>query len=342
MNNKKNILTGDRPTGRLHLGHYFGSLKKRVELQDEYNTYIIIADVQALTDNFNDPEKVRKNVYEVAMDNLAVGIDPKKSVIFIQSMIPQIAELTVFYSNMVTISRLERNPTVKSEIAQKKQLFGADGESVTYGFLGYPVSQAADITAFDGAVVPVGDDQLPVLEQTREIVRKFNSIYGDTLIEPVPALSSNTRIKGLDGNEKMSKSLGNAIYLADSYEEVQKKIMAAVTDPDKIKKDDPANPEVCMVYYYHKLISSPDLEKIEHECRHGERGCVGCKKELISNMMDFLKPIQEKRKYYEDHPEEVEQILKDGTAKAQTKAAQVVKRVKENMRINYFKDEENH
>jgi len=343
MNNKKNILTGERPTGRLHLGHYFGALKKRVELQDEYNTYIIIADVQALTDNFNDPEKVRKNVYEVTMDNLAVGIDPNKSTIFIQSMIPEIAELTVFYSNLVTISRLERNPTVKSEIAQKKELFGNEGESVTYGFLGYPVSQAADITAFDGAVIPVGEDQLPVIEQTREIVRKFNNIYGETLVEPTPVLSSVTRVKGLDGNEKMGKSLGNAIYLADSYEEVYKKVMGAVTDPNKIKKDDPANPEVCMVYYYHKLIGSPNLENIEYECRRGERGCVGCKKELVTNIMNFLKPIQEKRKYYEEHPEEVERILKEGTAKARKQAAQVMKRVKKSMHIDYFEnEEENH
>ncbi|HHW68716.1 MAG TPA: tryptophan--tRNA ligase [Tenericutes bacterium] len=338
MGTKKNILTGDRPTGKLHLGHYFGALKNRVLLQDKYNTYIIIADVQALTDNFNNPEKVIQNIKEVALDNLAVGIDPEKSVIFIQSMIPEIAELTVFYSNMVTVSRLYRNPTVKSEIAQKRNLFGNQGESVTYGFLGYPVSQAADITAFDGALVPVGEDQLPVLEQTREIVRKFNSIYGETLIEPEPFLSQNVRVKGLDGNQKMGKSLGNAIYLSDSKEEVSKKIMNAVTDPNKIKKDDPANPEVCMVYYYHKLVSEHNLNTIHNECKAGARGCVSCKKELIENMMDFLKPIQERRKYYEERPELVDKILFEGTKKARKKASQVLKRVKNNMGINYFED----
>lgn len=333
---KKNILTGDRPTGRLHLGHYFGALKNRVELQEKYNTYVIIADVQALTDNFNTPEKVRENIREVAIDNLSVGIDPDKSVIFIQSMIPEIAELTVFYSNLVTISRLYRNPTVKSEIAQKKGLFGEKGEGVTYGFLGYPVSQAADITAFDGALVPVGEDQLPVLEQTREIVRKFNHTYGDTLIEPEHLLSSSPRIKGLDGNEKMGKSLGNAIYLADSKEEVSAKIMNAVTDPQKIKKDDPADPDVCMVYYYHKLVSKDNLATINSECRNGSRGCVNCKKELIANMLEFLKPIQEKRKYYEDHPEVVDKILIEGTNKARKKASEVMKRVKKNMKIDYY------
>ena len=220
-NNKKRIVTGDRPTGRLHIGHYFGSLQNRVKLQDEYETYILIADVQALTDNFNNPEKVRNNVKELVMDYLSVGIDPNKSTIYLQSMIPETAELTVFYSNLVTIARLQRNPTVKTEIAQKKELFG---ESVTYGFLGYPVSQAADITAFGGDIVPAGEDQEPLIEQCREIVRKFNSIYGETLKEPHTLLSSNKRIKGLDGNEKMGKSLGNAIYLSDSEEEISKKV----------------------------------------------------------------------------------------------------------------------
>ena len=203
---KKRILTGDRPTGRLHIGHYFGSLKTRLEMQEnsEYEPFILIADVQALTDNFNNPEKVRKNVREVAIDYLSVGIDPNKTTIYIQSMIPEAAELTVFYSNLVTIARLQRNPTVKTEIAQKKELFG---ESVTYGFLGYPVSQAADITTFEGELVPVGEDQEPLIEQCREIVRKFNSIYGDVLKEPKAVLSNSKRIKGLDGNEKMGKSL---------------------------------------------------------------------------------------------------------------------------------------
>ena len=271
---KKTILTGIRPTGNLHLGHYFGAGKTWRDIQDDYDFYLEIADVQALTDNFDNPEKVYKNTFELTKDLLAIGIDPKKVHIFIQSQIPEIAELTVFYSNLVTVSRLQRNPTVKTEIAQKKELFGNDGESITYGFLGYPVSQAADITAFMGEVVPVGDDQLPLLEQCREIVRKFNSIYGEILIEPQQLLSENTRVKGLDGNEKMGKSLGNAIYLVDDNDTVSKKIMGAITDPNKIKKDDPADPDVCMVYYYHKLVNSKEnCEKICSECKKGERGC---------------------------------------------------------------------
>ena len=337
--NKKRILTGDRPTGRLHIGHYFGSLQNRVKLQDDenYDQFILIADVQALTDNFNNPEKVRKNVREVAMDYLSVGIDPEKTTIYIQSMIPEVAELTVFYSNLVTIARLQRNPTVKTEIAQKKDLFG---ESVTYGFLGYPVSQAADITCFNGELVPVGEDQLPLIEQCREIVRKFNSIYGDVLKEPQALLSSAKRIKGLDGNEKMGKSLGNAIYLSDSDEEITKKVMSAVTDPNRIKKDDLGNPDVCMVAYYHKLFTNPeDVKTICEECKAGKRGCVACKRQLAQNIIDFLKPIKEKRKYYEERPELVDEILLKGTKKAQEEAKKTMKKVKEAMMLNYFKGE---
>ena len=332
---KKVILTGLRPTGNLHLGHYFGAGKTWREVQDDYDFYLEIADVQALTDNFNDPEKVRRNVYEITKDLLSIGLDPNKVNFFIQSKIPEIAELTVFYSNLVTVSRLQRNPTVKTEIAQKKELFGNDGESITYGFLGYPVSQAADITAFHGEVVPVGEDQLPLLEQCREIVRKFNSIYGETLIEPEQLLSTTPRIKGLDGNDKMGKSLGNAIFVVDDDETISKKIMGAVTDPNKIKKDDPANPDVCMVYYYHKLIENPNLEAVCSECKNGTRGCVQCKRELIEKMNEFLKPIREKRKYYDEHPEVVDQILNEGTAKAKAKAEETIKNVKKAMRIDY-------
>ena len=274
---KKRILTGDRPTGKLHIGHYFGSLKKRVEMQNsgDYDMYILIADVQALTDNFNNPEKVRNNVRELAMDYLSCGIDPEKTTIYIQSMIPETAELTVYYSNLVTIARLQRNPTVKTEIAQKKEIFG---ESVTYGFLGYPVSQAADITTFEGELVPAGEDQEPLVEQCREIVRKFNSIYGDVLVEPKIVLSEGKRIKGLDGNEKMGKSLGNAIYLSDSEEEITKKVMSAITDPNRIKKDDLGNPDICMVSYYHKLFSTKEeIDTVCSECRAGTRGCVAWK-----------------------------------------------------------------
>ena len=333
---KKRILTGDRPTGRLHIGHYFGSLKKRVEMQNsgEYDMYILIADVQALTDNFNNPEKVRNNVRQLAMDYLACGIDPSKTTIYIQSMIPETAELTVYYSNLVSIARLERNPTVKTELAQKRTVFG---ESVTYGFLGYPVSQAADITTFEGELVPAGEDQEPLIEQAREIVRKFNSIYGDVLVEPKIVLSEGKRIKGLDGNEKMGKSLGNAIYLSDTEEEITKKVMSAVTDPNRIKKDDLGNPDICMVAYYHNLFTdSEDVKKICEECRAGKRGCVACKKQLAKNIIEYLRPIREKRKYYEENIELVDEILKEGTKKARKTARETIKKVKSAMKLDYF------
>ena len=331
----KTILTGDRPSGNLHLGHYFGSIKNRVELQKDYETFIEIADVQALTDNFDNPNKVRNSVYELTLDYLACGIDPKETSIFIQSQIPEIAELTIFFSNLITVSRLMRNPTTKAEITQKKEKFGENGESITYGFLGYPVSQAADIAIFNADLVPVGEDQLPHIEQYREIVRKFNNIYGSTFTEAEAYLSKNTRVKGLDGNNKMSKSLNNCIYIKDTPLEVSKKIMNAVTDPNKIKKDDPANPDICMVYYYHKLLNNPNLETVCSECKMGSRGCVQCKKELIEKMNEFLKPMQERRKYYEEHPEEVDKILKDGTEKARNKAIDTMKQVKASMKINY-------
>ena len=333
---KKRILTGDRPTGRLHIGHYFGSLKKRVEMQNsgEYDMYILIADVQALTDNFNNPEKVRNNVRQLAMDYLACGIDPSKTTIYIQSMIPETAELTVYYSNLVSIARLERNPTVKTELAQKREVFGG---SVTYGFLGYPVSQAADITTFEGELVPAGEDQEPLIEQAREIVRKFNSIYGDVLVEPKIVLSEGKRIKGLDGNEKMGKSLGNAIYLSDTEEEITKKVMSAVTDPNRIKKDDLGNPDICMVAYYHNLFTdSEDVKKICEECRAGKRGCVACKKQLAKNIIEYLRPIREKRKYYEENIELVDEILKEGTEKARKTAKETMKKVKSAMKLDYF------
>ena len=333
---KKRILTGDRPTGRLHIGHYFGSLQNRVKMQedDSIERFVMIADVQALTDNFNNPQKVRDNVYQVLLDYLSVGIDPEKTTIFLQSMVPELAELTVYYSNLVTIARLERNPTVKTEIAQKKDVFG---ESVTYGFLGYPVSQAADITAFEGELVPVGEDQLPLIEQCREVVRKFNSIYGETLKEPQAVLSSNKRIKGLDGNEKMGKSLGNAIYLSDSEEEITKKVMGAVTDPGRIKKDDLGNPDICMVAYYHGLFTNPeDVKIVCQECREGKRGCVACKKQLAANIIKKLEPIREKRKYYEERPELLDEILINGTKKAQEIAKETMRKVKANMKLNYF------
>ena len=336
---KKRILTGDRPTGKLHIGHYFGSLKKRIEMQEneDYEPFILIADVQALTDNFNDPDKVRKNVREIAIDYLSVGIDPAKTTIYIQSMIPETAELTIFYSNFVTIARLQRNPTVKTEIAQKKELFG---ESVTYGFLGYPVSQAGDITNFEGELVPAGEDQEPLIEQCREIVRKFNSIYGEVLKEPEAVLSSGKRIKGLDGNEKMGKSLGNAIYLSDTDEEIIKKVMGAVTDPARIRKDDLGNPDICMVSYYHNLFSSKEeYQEVCRECREGLRGCVACKKQLAKNICAELTPIREKRKYYEAHPEIVDKVLIEGTERARRIAKENLKRIKKAMKLDYFEIE---
>lgn len=333
---KKTILTGLRPTGNLHLGHYFGAGKTWRDIQNDYNFYLEIADVQALTDNFDNPEKVRHNVYEIAKDLLAIGIEPNKVHMFIQSQIPEIAELTVFYSNLVTIARLERNPTIKSEIAQKKELFGNDGESITYGFLGYPVSQAADITCFKGECVPVGDDQLPLIEQCREIVRKFNSIYGEILKVPEPLLSTTPRIKGLDGNEKMGKSLGNALYLSDDLDTIKQKVMNAKTDSLRIKKDDLGHPDVCMVNYYHKLFSSDEECKVVYEeCKAGQRGCVQCKKQLIENINNKLEPIRDRRHYYEEHPDEVKDILMAGTEKARVIAKETMEKVKKAMMLDY-------
>lgn len=331
---KKRIVTGDRPTGKLHIGHYFGSLTNRVKLQDEYEQFILIADVQALTDNFNNPDKVRKNVRELVIDYLSCGIDPEKTTIYIQSMLPQTAELTLYYSNLVTIARLQRNPTVKTEIAQKKDLFG---ESVTYGFLGYPVNQAADITILDGEIVPVGEDQEPLIEQCREIVRKFNSIYGNILKEPQAFLSNNKRIKGLDGNNKMGKSLGNAIYISDLPEDIEKKVMSAKTDPNRIRKDDLGNPDVCMVAYYHKLFTDEqECENVCEECKKGLRGCVACKKQLAKNIANYLKPMREKREYLAKHPEIVDKVIYDGTKKAQKEAEITMKKIKKAMKLDYF------
>ena len=317
----------------MHIGHYFGSLKSRVALQDKFQTFIEVADVQALTDNFNNPDKVKESVNQIVMDELAVGLDPNKVTFFIQSQIPEIAELTVFYSNLVTIARLERNPTVKTEIAQKKDLFG---ESVTYGFLGYPVSQAADITCFDATYVPVGEDQLPLIEQCREIVRKFNSIYGETLREPIAVMSNNMRIKGLDGNVKMGKSLGNALYLSDDLDTIKQKVMSAVTDPSRIRKDDKGNPDICMVYYYHNLFTDKEeCKNICEECRAGKRGCVACKKQLIESINKVLEPIRDKRKHYEENPNEVMDILMCGTDKARVIAKETMEKVKKSMKLDY-------
>jgi len=324
---KKIILTGDRPTGQLHIGHYCGALKNRVALQDEYDTYVMIADVQALTDNFNNPQKVRKNVFEVAMDNLAVGIDPNKSTIFIQSLIPEIAELTIFYSNLVTIARLKRNPTVKEEIQQKQDLFKDD---VTFGFLGYPVSQAADITAFQADLVPVGEDQLPMIEQTREIVRKFNRIYGDTLKEPEAKISNFPRVLGTDGR-KMGKSLGNSITFTDSEDAIKKKIKGALTD--EIGGGNLLN----LLKQF-----SDDLEAIKQFKKQFKDGTIKyseLKPILADAIIDKLRPIREKRAEYEKNPKLVEEILFEGTKKARVIAKQTLAKVKESMHLQYFDEE---
>ncbi|MGP3779431.1 tryptophan--tRNA ligase [Halanaerobium saccharolyticum] len=328
---EKRILTGDRPTGKLHLGHYVGSLQNRVELQDKYDTFLIIADVQALTTNFDKPEKLSEDVRQVARDYLAAGIDPEKTTIFVQSLVPEIAELTVFYSMIVTVNQLRHNPTIKSEAEQ----YGY--KEMSYGFLGYPVSQAADITFCQANLVPVGEDQIPHIEQTRKIVRKFNNMYGEVFPEPEALISDFPRLMGLDGKNKMSKSLNNAIYLSDSKDEVQQKIMQAKTDPARIHKDDPGHPEVCTVYHYHQAFNSEESDEIAEKCRAGTIGCVACKKRLAEKLNAFLDPMRERRKKYLENPELVDKILMEGTEKAREEAQKTMEKVREVMKIDYFK-----
>ncbi len=331
---KKNILTGDRPTGQLHLGHYFGSIKNRVKLQDSYNTFLLIADVQALTDNFKNPDKVAANVDEVAIDNFAAGIDPEKVTYVIQSAVPAIAELTVFYGNFCTLARLQRNPTVKSEIAAKKELFS---KGVTYGFFGYPISQAADITAFDANLVPVGEDQLPMIEMTREIVRKFNQTYDvEALVEPEAFVSEGARVRGIDGNAKMSKSLNNAVYLRDPPEEIQRKIMSAYTDPLKAAKSDPGHPEGCIVCEYLGLIDPDNHEQLMADCRAGKMGCVQDKRKLATMLSDYLQPFRERARPFEENRKRLRELLLDGTQMGRKVSNEVLRRAKDAMKINYF------
>lgn len=332
-NAKRRILTGDRPTGPLHLGHYVGSLQNRVRLQSEYETFIMIADVQALTDNFENPEKVSANVMELMLDYLAVGIDPKKATIFIQSMVSEIAELTVFYLNLVTIGRLEQNPTVKTEI-QEKQFKGG----VPVGFFAYPVSQAADITAFGASLVPVGKDQLPMIEQTRDIVRKFNMLYGETLIEPKEILSSYPRLPGTDGKEKMSKSLGNAIFLSDSAEVVREKVMKMYTDPTRIHPTDPGHIEGNPVFTYLNAFGE-NKEKIEEYKKRYQEGKVGdveVKQYLVEVLNTFLDPIRARRAVYAKNPKKIMKLLEKGTAHAKKVASETVEKVKTAMKISYW------
>lgn len=325
----KKILTGDRPTGPLHIGHYFGSLVERVRLQEQYETYVLIADVQALTDNFDDPQKVHDNIIEVTLDYLAAGIDPNKSTIVIQSKLPAIADLTVFFMNLVTVARVGRNPTVKEEIKQK-----GFGESLPFGFFAYPVSQAADILAFNADLVPVGDDQLPMIEMTREIARDFNRIYGQVFVEPEAKTGSFGRIKGFDGNAKMSKSLNNAIDIRDSADDTAKKIMSAYTDPAKARKDDPGHPDGCMVYAYHQIFT-PGHAAIKEECLKGGRGCVVCKKELIANMNGYFAPIRQKRIELGNDLGYVRNVLKQGIIKGQEVTGDILEKAKTAMKIDY-------
>ena len=349
---KKIILTGDRPTGRLHVGHYVGSLKRRVELQNsgEYDeVFIMIADAQALTDNADNPEKVRQNIIEVALDYLSCGLDPSKTTMFIQSQIPQLCELTNYYMNLVTVSRLQRNPTVKSEIQMRN--FEA---SIPVGFFTYPISQASDITAFKATTVPVGEDQLPMLEQTKEIVRKFNSVYGDTLVEPEILLPNNKaclRLPGTDGKAKMSKSLNNCIYLSDSAEDVRKKVMSMFTDPNHLRVEDPGQVEGNAVFTYldafcreeHFERYLPDYKNLDELKAHYTRGGLGdvkVKKFLNNVLQEELEPIRQRRKKFEKDIPAVYRILEEGSKKAEAVAAATLADVKRAMKINYFEDKE--
>lgn len=349
---KKIILTGDRPTGRLHIGHYVGSLKSRLMLQEkgDYDDFLVmIADAQALTDNADNPSKIRSNILNVALDYLAVGIDPEKIHIFIQSEVSELTELSFYYANLVTVSRLQRNPTVKSEIKAR-----GFNESIPVGFFTYPISQAADITAFKASIVPVGDDQLPMIEQTREIVKSFNRIYGDVLVLPKEVLPENEaclRLPGIDGNAKMSKSVGNCIYLSDSYEELKTKVMSMYTDPLHLKVEDKGHIEGNTVFTYLDAFATDDdfknyypefanLKELKDAYQQGGIGDVKIKKFLLQILDNLLKPIRERRLYYEEHIDEVYNILKDGTMYARSIARETLKEVKDAMKLNYFDNEE--
>ncbi|GAA5502462.1 tryptophan--tRNA ligase 2 [Deinococcus xinjiangensis] len=332
---KKRILTGDRPTSPLHIGHLVGSLQNRVALQHSYETFVLLADVQAMTDNFADPQKVRQNVYEVMLDYLAVGLDPSAVTFMIQSQIPEIAELTVFFLNLVTVSHLRQNPTVKAEIAQK-----GFGQSVPAGFFVYPVSQAADITAFGAHLVPVGDDQLPMIEQTREIVRRFNSLYAPVLTEPKELLSAVPRLMGLDGEAKMSKSLGNAIFLGDSADKVAQKVMGMYTDPHHLRASDQGRVEGNPVFAYLDAFD-PDkaaLEAMKEHYRRGGLGDVKVKKHLLEVLEGVLAPIRARRAEYAQDRGAVQQLLRQGTARGRAEAAQTMQEARQAMGLDYFSE----
>ncbi len=343
---KKIILTGDRPTGKLHLGHYVGSLKNRVELQNngDYEVFVFAADLQALTDNARNPEKIRNSLKEVAIDYLSVGLDPKKTTIFVQSQVPELAELTIYYLNLVTIARLKRNPTIKTEIIER-----GFGDAIPIGFLTYPISQAADITAFNADLVPVGEDQMPLIEQCREIVNTFNSIYGEVLKMPEAMIPEDVckRLPGIDGKAKMSKSLGNCIYLSDDSETVKKKVMSMFTDPNHLKVEDPGNVNDNPVFTYLDAFATDEhftkylseyknLDELKEHYRRGGLGDVKVKKFLYDVIEDTLAPIREKRAYYENHLDEVYKMLEDGSKKARKVASETLNKVREAIGINYF------
>lgn len=323
------VLTGDRTTGKLHLGHYVGSLKSRVQLQQQYETYIMLADVQALTTHFHNPGLLAESVRQVALDYLSVGIDPERATIFVQSKVPEIAELTIFYSMFVSVSSLRHNPTVKHEAQERGY------EDLYYGFLGYPVSQAADITAFKASLVPAGEDQIPHIEQTRRIVRRFNELYAPVLVEP--QILVGERLEGLDGGSKMSKSLGNAICLDSSTEEVRTQIRRAKTDPARIHKTDPGHPDICTIYGYHCIFRNEGSEEIREQCQKGGIGCAACKELVMEAIEEVMKPIRERREMYKNRPKDIDEILMAGTAKARKVASQTMSEVREAIGIDYFK-----
>ena len=325
---RNRILTGDRTTGRLHLGHYTGSLQNRVRLQNEYETLILLADVQALTTHFDKPELINDSIYNVAIDNLSVGLDPNKVIFVQQSQVPSIAELTVFYSMFVSVNMLRHNPTIKTEAKQ----YGYN--ELTYGFLGYPVSQTADITFCNADLVPVGEDQLPHMELARKIVRRFNSLYGETIKMPKELLSETPRLPGLDGNSKMGKSLGNAIYLSDDKDTVIDKVKSAVTDKNRIAVRDKGNPDVCMVSKYQKAFHPEEYANICDMCRNANIGCVACKKMLYEKLNEFLGPIREREAYYQNHKKDVREMILAGTETANKIGNETMEHIKKAMKIS--------
>ncbi|MBP1991421.1 tryptophan--tRNA ligase [Paenibacillus eucommiae] len=327
---KERVLTGDRVTGKLHLGHYTGSLRNRVSLQEQYESFVMLADVQALTTHFDHPELIKANLREVALDYLSVGIDPAKSTLFIQSMIPEIAELIVYFSMFVTVNSLRHNPTIKSEAKQR------GSTDMYYGFLGYPVSQAADITFCKATLIPVGEDQLPHIEQTRKIVRRFNDLYAPILLEPKALVGP--RLEGIDGNHKMSKSLGNAILLDSSQKEVEEKLKKAKTDPSRVHKNDPGHPDICPIYGYHAAFQPDIAADIHKACSEGQLGCADCKGKIANTLHELLEPMRERRQVYKSKPGYVDEILLAGTGKAQAIAKETMREVREAIGINYFED----